>query len=1223
MATGGYDVATSSDEDTDMDLLEAAKQKLRVLGAYDEVEAESKELQTTSKSGEDTDIDLGEPKQKLGALGASGKIEKDSNVWHSEKWQSTSKSGTYKKLQEDKITSVSKQRALEAYTEVGKDLEQLQLTSKSGKPFFKATPAMKEHIARRLIRKHGIGQQEAQAAVQQSGCDIEKCLSWTEKNKYNFSLIEEKSKEYEYSCGKLSKSKMMEWIVDRLINTFKNVGLERAKAAVQKKGCSNYRACQQEVRSIQQSESIELADEYDNAVEELKVKEASEASATTKSGGTTTVEELQNKYGFEPNLAQLAVKLIGSGNVENCVDWAIENQNDLQLWSTKYEEIKQVSELYMKLGFFFHIQKVKASIEAVVYIKTRPNVLLSEFYKECTEWIEKDNQPDVIDILHDTFILRIGQMLKTLASMELMSQPVSPDLATAAVEATSSTNISDCKEWIEGNREDQTIIGQMSEASKAATANFRKMEMVKQLVMNQGISPIAAKAAVQRETNEENCLDWLKNNETDDGLVQMLSKLLEIETSATLQKANHMISTSEFTFTERQKVFHRRRISKQRILSEIKQVSKLCMKLGRFFHIQKVKASIEAVVYDKTRPNVLLSEFYEECTEWIEKDNQPDVIDILHDTFILRIGQMLKTLASIELMSQPVSPDLATAAVEATSSTDISDCKEWIEGNREDQTIIEQMSEASEAATANFRKMEMVKKLVMNQGISPIAAKAAVQRETNEENCLDWLKNNGTDDGLVQMLSKKLDNETSAIFRKADRVISTSEFMFMPDPRTTFFHGLGVSEHPLTGFPPTKSDFTRSGITPEKIAKEKEPNVQEGESIVNEETLHMPELDIVITGALAKTDESTIPVTHVKATTTDTNAPADKGNEKFDMKALLEKINEEVFIQSHVNASNIVKIDKMGGKIELFGCDITIPEGALEKETKFQIFLSNNPESFPKDVMPISPILGCRPSIQFNKPVKASMRTWYSTLENQEIPAMIFSREDESTDWKIMQHMTLRDRNIVEFEVNHFSDDVVAIAEDNAGDGKYHLLNDVYIQKDTATIVSVFLCDVKTQNEVSQILAKKNFVQLIPIGKKFTAKVGSEIEINLNCEEPQGTEVVCYDDTSFRVTREILDNLRHEIYFKMRPRPQQAGIIDIEYSLKIDNDEKVLPLTTTWPILHVQIPEAKSTNVYNIAANVISAGNATTNISNQSSVQIAKTSTPDDSSQESSLMCLE
>nr|XP_039272715.1 uncharacterized protein LOC120346982 [Styela clava] len=221
------------------------------------------------------------------------------------------------------------------------------------------------------------------------------------------------------------------------------------------------------------------------------------------------------------------------------------------------------------------------------------------------------------------------------------------------------------------------------------------------------------------------------------------------------------------------------------------------------------------------------------------------------------------------------------------------------------------------------------------------------------------------------------------------------------------------------------------------------------------------------------------------------------------------------------------------------------------------------------------------------------------------------------------KHMALRDRNVVEFEVNHFSDDVVAIAGDNAGDGKYHLLNDVYIQKDTATIVSVFLCDVKTQNEVSQILAKKNFVQLIRIGKKFTAKVGSEMKINLICEEPQEAEVVCYDDTSFRVTKEVLDNLRHEIYLKMRPRPQQSGIIDIEYSLKIDNAEKVLPLTTTWPILDIPVPEAKPTNVYNIAANVISAGNATTNISNQSSVQIAKTSTPEDSSQEGSLMCLE
>nr|XP_039273819.1 uncharacterized protein LOC120347792 [Styela clava] len=951
MATGGYkehDVATSSDEDADMDLSEALiKQKLRALIEDDRVDEESEE------------------------------------------WQSTSKSGTFKKLHENEIASVSKPRASVAYTEVGKDLEQLQLTSKSVKPFFKATPAMKEHIARRLIKRHGIGQQEAQAAAQQNGCDIEKCLSWIEKNKYNFSLIEEKSKEYEYSCGKLSQLEMMEWIVHRLTNIFKYVGLEQAKAAVQKKGCSNYRSCQQEVRVIQELESVQLAKEYDNALEELKVKEASEASATTKSGGTTTVEELHCKYRFELNLALLAVKLIGSGNVENCVDWAIENQNDLQLWSTKDKEIKQVCELYGILRFVFHIQNAEAPIEAVVYDKTRPNEDLSEFYEECMEWIEKDNQPDVFDILHDTFILRIGRMLEKMTSIELiLLRSISLDLAAAAVEATSSTDISHCNEWIERNRGNQSIIEQMSEASKAAHANFRKMEMAKQLVIHQGISPIAAKAAVQSldETNGESCLDWLKKNETDDDLVQMLSKKLDNETSAILRKADHMISTSQFF---RFKFRPRKRILAQRLLS--------------------------------------------------------DTDD---------------------------------------SSPSISDGKE-----------------------------------------TPDIGKRASMHDT---------------------------------------------------------------------------------------IKAKESKVQGGTSVHNKEMLQMPDFDFVMTGALAKNEERNIMA--VETTTIDMNAPAHKGNGKFDMNAFAEEVNQEFSIQSHVNASNIIKIDKMGGKVELFGCVITIPEGALEKETEIRMFLSNNPESFPKDVMPISPILGCRPSIQFNKPVKASMRTWYSTLENQEIPAMIFSREDESTDWKIMQHMTLRDRNIVEFEVNHFSDDVVAIAEDNAGDGKYHLLNDVYIQKDTATIVSVFLCDVKTQNEVPQILAKKNFVQLIPIGKKFTAKVGSEIKINLNCKEPRETDVF-NNDTSFRVTKEILDNLRHEVYFWMEPRPQQAGIIDIKYSLKIDNTEEVIPLTTMWPILDVPVPEAKQTNVYNIAANVISAGNATTSIHNQSSVQMATTSTPVDSSQ--------
>ncbi|XP_077967053.1 uncharacterized protein LOC120342113 [Styela clava] len=295
---------------------------------------------------------------------------------------------------------------------------------------------------------------------------------------------------------------------------------------------------------------------------------------------------------------------------------------------------------------------------------------------------------------------------------------------------------------------------------------------------------------------------------------------------------------------------------------------------------------------------------------------------------------------------------------------------------------------------------------------------------------------------------------------------------------------------------------------------------------------------------------------------------------------LLGRVNTEFDRKAKEKYSVKQIIQPSGGEMNLLGCRLIFPPLALDEETEVTLAVDSDPENSPvsfegesSDVIlsldcPITPVMICKPSMKFNKPVTVEMDTCFSARENKTIPVDIQIRKGES-GWKKVSEAILSNTNKIRFTVSHFCGMAVTVSSQLVEDGKFHLINDVYIQERTAQISSVFCKDEITQRSMEESLQRANFVKFMGLSHEILEGLGSWVSLRFECTEPKQTVISQgYPSSQFHINKEIFEKRKHVVFFKPLPRPREhTGVIDADYYVKINEEaETNLIAVVEWPI---------------------------------------------------------
>ncbi|XP_077967450.1 uncharacterized protein LOC144421099 [Styela clava] len=283
-------------------------------------------------------------------------------------------------------------------------------------------------------------------------------------------------------------------------------------------------------------------------------------------------------------------------------------------------------------------------------------------------------------------------------------------------------------------------------------------------------------------------------------------------------------------------------------------------------------------------------------------------------------------------------------------------------------------------------------------------------------------------------------------------------------------------------------------------------------------------------------------------------------------------------IKQKYSVRHIISPD--GGEMNLLGCRLIFPPSALDEETEVTLTVDSDPENSPGFIeletsdrllsldFPITPVMICKPSMKFNKPVTVEMNTCFSAREDKTIPVDIQIRKRES-DWRKISTAMLGNTNKIRFTVSHFCGMAVTVSPELVDDGTFHLINDVYIQKRTAQIASVFSKDERTQRFMKEILQEENFVKFMGPSHEIHEGLGTQVNLRFECTEPEQTRISegC-PSSQFDINRQIFKTSKHVVCFKPLPRPREyTGVIDSDYYVKINEEaETRLMAAVEWPI---------------------------------------------------------
>nr|XP_039272873.1 uncharacterized protein LOC120347098 [Styela clava] len=477
-----------------------------------------------------------------------------------------------------------------------------------------------------------------------------------------------------------------------------------------------------------------------------------------------------------------------------------------------------------------------------------------------------------------------------------------------------------------------------------------------------------------------------------------------------------------------------------------------------------------------------------------------------------------------------------------------------------------------------FLKRATVLKLVDQLGET--IAKAAVQANPtlDVDSCMDWAEKNKLNEGSITSLSEEYDQNLSMLMKIYQvKILVTKYGMSATEAKASVYQTKGNIKECMKWVRSNKENYGAVGIYSKLFEHEIEDKLI-GQIFLTSEPETSPSLN-----------KKSMEDLQMHRSQKDVSQPANIGQ------GFVPKMSQ----------SKTVGTD--GGVITIGGNKIHIPPGALKKEIHLDITLNHETDNVSDIGVPITPILSCVPHVEFDKPVKVGLSTCFSAIGSDKISAIVFGRKDVDSEWKETQKLRLGRKNYLEFEVLHFSDDVIAVSEEDCELGEIHLINDVFIEKDTEYVASFFFIDFTFYEKTRENLRDRNIVQILMSEREIITKMGAKISLRIDCKHPQSTAMTSCGNQTVQVTPSFLKKRKHVVYFTFDPElGGYKGRINMRYYTRVEGEEEeVSPLGTSWPI----VVKRDSPNIHftydastKTTANVIATEGGTANVSSKNPV---------------------
>lgn len=267
-------------------------------------------------------------------------------------------------------------------------------------------------------------------------------------------------------------------------------------------------------------------------------------------------------------------------------------------------------------------------------------------------------------------------------------------------------------------------------------------------------------------------------------------------------------------------------------------------------------------------------------------------------------------------------------------------------------------------------------------------------------------------------------------------------------------------------------------------------------------------------------------------------------------------------------------IGRAGGNIRLHECSIDFPVDALEQDIDITMSVNTDPDQYPEDCIPLSPILGLKPSTDLCKSVDVEIPL-NVCIGNSPVRLDLMYRNKKTDTWVVSQSITLSNTKVARFRLSHFcSYAIFGMLKTMrnfifGSDFILHIV--VYIQRSTASIVSLFCKNNKIQSDYIDALHSLNYA---PFSLPFAVVVTltDKIKTRLTPKNPPGITLEI-PQTEIEINEEFLRIQKEACHFSVSNMPEEfEGIISFEYLLerkKVNKEYKKnceLTLKKEWPI---------------------------------------------------------
>lgn len=191
-------------------------------------------------------------------------------------------------------------------------------------------------------------------------------------------------------------------------------------------------------------------------------------------------------------------------------------------------------------------------------------------------------------------------------------------------------------------------------------------------------------------------------------------------------------------------------------------------------------------------------------------------------------------------------------------------------------------------------------------------------------------------------------------------------------------------------------------------------------------------------------------------------------------------------------------IGPKGGVIELDGCCINFPEGALTEDTEIILMVNTDPANYPHTGIPITPILHVEPSLTLEKPATVILESCSRDSDEQMAAVQFFT--DEGDGWKLNGDIELERMHDISFTTNNFSKFAVVQAESN---GQTSLKNEIFIQAGTGLIRSRFYNFSKDGSDIGKVMREMGSASFSTLPMRVEGIKDDVVQLEVELRKPE------------------------------------------------------------------------------------------------------------------------